>query len=145
MATGKRYDPYGNFNFLLEINNVSYASFSDCSGLGSSTEVIEHPEGGNPTKKLAGRTKYNNIVLKRGLFDPTNDDLYSWHQSVLNGTVERRDVSIVVLNLQGIEAVVRWNLYEAWPIKWDGPELSAKGNEVAIESLELACERIERG
>jgi len=138
-----RQDPYRNFNFLVEISGIAAARFSDCTGVGASTDPIEYREGGDNTsvRKLPGLTKYENIVLKRGL---TNSHvLHDWYSDVVRGKVERKDGSIVVLDLDGKEKV-RWNFYNAWPAKWDGPDLSAKGNEVAIESFELAHEGIER-
>jgi phage tail-like protein len=138
-----RQDPYRNFNFLVEIGGIAEARFSDCTGVGASTDPIEYREGGDNTtvRKLPGLTKYDNIVLKRGLTD--SRDLHDWYRDVIRGKVDRRDGSIVVLDLDGREKV-RWNFFNAWPAKWDGPDLSAKGNEVAIETLELAHEGIER-
>lgn len=146
MATAKRVDPYRNFNFKVEIDGIIQAGFSDCTGFGASTDPIEYREGGdkyNSVRKLPGATKQNNIVLKWGLTDPAQGDLYSWYQNIMKGKIERKNGSIIVLDLEGNEKV-RWNFFDAWPTKWDGPDFSAKGNEVAIDSLELACERIER-
>lgn len=140
----ERKDPYRNFNFHVEIHGVTQAGFTDCSGLGSTTDPIEYREGGkNRTlHKLPGQTKYPNIVLKRGLTD--SRDLYDWYDAVVKGKVRRFDGSIVVYDVDGVTEKVRWNFFNAWPTKWDGPDFSAKGNEVAIETLELAHEGIER-
>jgi len=46
MATGKRVDPYRNFSFLVEIDGITQAGFSDCTGFGASTDPIEYREGG---------------------------------------------------------------------------------------------------
>lgn len=143
MALGQRVDPYRNYNFLVEIDGITQAGFTDVSGLGSSIEVVEYREGGfeMTAHKLPGMTKYNNIVLKWGLTD--SDELYKWHANASKGKIERKNGSIIVLDLQGQEKA-RWNFYNAWPSKWDGPTLSAKGNEIAIDSLELTHERVER-
>ncbi len=143
MATGARVDPYRNFNFLVEIDGITQAGFSDCTGFGSSNDPIEYREGGENTtnRKLPGQTKYPNITLKWGLTD--SRELYDWDLDVTKGKVERRSGSIILNNLEGKE-VMRWNFFEAWPTKWDGPDFSAKGTDVAIETLELAHERIER-
>jgi phage tail-like protein len=145
MATGQRVDPYRNFNFKVEIDGIVQAGFSDCSGFGSSTDPIEYREGGDPTRmrKLPGITKHNNIVLKWGLTDSSNKDLYSWYQNVMKGKIERKNGSIIVLDLEGNEKV-RWNFFDAWPTKWDGPDFSGKSNDIAIDCLELTCELIER-
>ncbi|HBY93087.1 MAG: phage tail protein [Ardenticatenaceae bacterium] len=143
MATGQRVDPYRNFNFLVEIDGITQAGFSDASGFGASTDPIEYREGGETkaVRKLPGITKWNNITLKWGLTD--SRELFDWYQDIVNGKIERKNGSIIVLDLEGNETV-RWNFYEAWPTKWDGPDYTAKGNDVAIETLELATERVER-
>jgi len=143
MATGTRVDPYRNFSFLVEIDGITQAGFSDCSGFGASTDPIEYREGGETktVRKLPGLTKYTNITLKWGLTD--SRELYSWYRDVVDGKIERKSGSIILLDLEGNEKV-RWNFFEAWPTKWDGPDFTAKGNDVAIETLELVHERIER-
>ncbi|HUS09308.1 MAG TPA: phage tail protein [Pyrinomonadaceae bacterium] len=143
MATAKRVDPYRNFNFKVEIEGVTQAAFSDCSGFGSSTDPIEYREGGENTtvRKLPGMTKHTNITLKWGLTD--SRELYQWYRDIVTGKVARKNGSIVLLDLDGTEKV-RWNFYQGWPTKWDGPDFSAKGTDVAIETLEIAHEGIER-
>jgi phage tail-like protein len=143
MATGKRVDPYRNFSFLVEIDGITQAGFSDCSGFGASTDPMEYREGGETktVRKLPGLTKYTNITLKWGLTD--SKELYNWYRDVVNGKIERKSGSIILLDLEGNEKV-RWNFFDAWPTKWDGPDFTAKGNDVAIETLELAHERVER-
>lgn len=143
MATGTRVDPYRNFSFLVEIDGITQAGFSDCSGFGASTDPIEYREGGETktVRKLPGLTKYTNITLKWGLTD--SRELYNWYRDVVNGKIERKSGSIILLDLEGNEKV-RWNFFEAWPTKWDGPDFTAKGNDISIETLELAHERVER-
>jgi phage tail-like protein len=139
--TGQRIDPYANFNFLVEIDGITRAAFHEVSGFDSTVEVIEHREGGEntTTRKLPGMTKHSNIVLKWGLADDT--DLYNWHRDVVNGKVQRRNGSIVLLDRAGQERR-RWNFVNAWPTKWDGPDFNAEGNDIAIETLELAHEGV---
>ena len=143
MPTGTRVDPYRNFNFLVEIDGISQGRFAECSGFGASNDPIEYREGGDnrTVRKLPGMTKYPNIVLKWGLTD--SDELYKWWKSIMNGKVDRRNGSIILLDTEGNEKV-RWNFFNAWPTKWDGPDFNAKGNDVAIETLELANEGTER-
>ena len=138
-----RTDPYRNFSFLVEIGGITQAGFSDCSGFGATTDPIEYREGGETktVRKLAGLTKYPNITLKWGLTD--SRELYNWYRDVANGKIQRKSGSIILLDLEGNEKV-RWNFFEAWPTKWDGPDFTAKGNDVAIETLELAHEKVER-
>ena len=144
MATGTRVDPYRNFNFLVEIDGITQAGFSDCTGFGANTDPIEYREGGMPentVRKLPGLTKYPNITLKWGLTD--SRELYDWYRDVVKGKIERKSGSVILIDLEGQEKV-RWNFFEAWPTKWDGPDFSAKGTDVAIETLELAVEKVER-
>ena len=143
MATGQIPDPYGAYNFLVEIDGITRAAFHECSGFDSTVDVIEHREGGENTtlRKLPGMTKYSIIVLKWGMTD--DRDLYDWHRQVVRGDIQRRNGSVVLLNRRG-EETARWNFVRAWPSKWDGPDLNAEGTDVAIETLELAHEGVER-
>ena len=142
-APGQRVDPYGGFNFLVEIDGIAQAAFHEVSGLDSTIDVIEHREGGDNTtpRKLPGLTKHANIVLRWGLTD--SDELYRWHRDAVRGTIDRKSGSIVLLDRQGQE-MVRWNFVQAWPSKWTGPTFNAEGTDVAIEALELAHEGVER-
>jgi phage tail-like protein len=145
MATGQRIDPYGNYNFLVEIQGIARAAFQEASGFDSSIDVVEHREGGENTtlRKLPAMTKYSNITLKWGTTD--DRDLYNWHRQWVTGdpAAQRQNGSIVLLDRQGREKV-RWNFFNAWPAKWTGPSFNAEGNDVAIETLELAHEGLER-
>jgi phage tail-like protein len=143
MPNGNIVDPFNNYNFLVEIDGVTRAAFHEVSGFDSTIDVIEHREGGENTtlRKLPGMTKYSNIVLKWGITDDVQ--LYQWHRDVVNGTTQRKNGSIVLLNRAGAE-VARWNFVRAWPTKYDGPDFNAEGNDVAIETLELAHEGVER-
>jgi phage tail-like protein len=138
-----RHDPYKVFKFRVEIDGLTSAAFSEVSGLDSETVVIEYRTGSEPNsvRKLAGLTKYPNIVLKRGI---TQDvELWNWRKSVIDGNVERRNGSIVLLDDSGQEQV-RWNFFNGWPCKLQGPHLNAHGNDVAIETLEISHEGLER-
>ena len=139
-----RTDPYKNFRFLVEIDQIVQAGFSSCSGLGASVEVIQYREGGDvaTVHKLPGNVTYPDIILKWGVTD--SRELYDWHFEVVQGNVIRKPGSIILVGDDG-EEKVRWNFYEAWPSVWKGPEFNALGKDVAIETLTLVCERIERG
>jgi phage tail-like protein len=142
MPSAQRHDPYKAFNFRVEIDGIARAAFSEVGGLESETAVIEYRVGGEPhtVRKLPGLTKYANLVLRRGI---TNDaELWNWRQSAVQGNVDRRNGSIILLDDDGTE-VVRWNFFHGWISKWEGPALNAKANEVAIETIEIAHEGIE--
>ena len=138
-----RVDPYKNFRFLLEMDGITQAGFSDCSGFGSNVEIVEYREGGDvaSVRKLPGKASYPDITLKWGVTD--SRELYDWHLKAINGAIERKNGSIVLLDDLGQEKV-RWNFFTAWPSKYDGPDFSAKGNDVAIDTLTISCERMVR-
>lgn len=137
-----RTDPYGSFNFLVEIDGLSIAGFSECSGLTSEVGVIEYREGGDHlVRKLPGLAKFGDITLKRGVIN--SHELQDWHRNILNGQPDRRNGSVVLLDEERTP-VARWNFKNAFPRKWDGPVFKATGNDVAIESLTLSCEGLER-
>jgi phage tail-like protein len=144
VATGARIDPFRTFNFLVELDGIAQASFSECSGLETTTEVIDHREGGDNTtvRKLPGKTTYSDITLKAGMTD--SKELWTWRQQVIEGKFPRKNGSIVVFDLANKTEVARWNFVNAWPTKWDGGSFNAKGNEVAIETLVLAHEGLTR-
>ena len=139
-----RNDPFAAFNFLVEIQGIAKANFAEVSGLTVEIAAIEYREGGENSltvRKLAGLAKYSNITLKRGF---TADlSLWKWIKGVLDGNAVRAAVTITLLNDQR-QPVVRWNVREAWPCKYEGPDLNAKGNAIAIETLELCHEGFER-
>ena len=137
-----RNDPFGNFNFLVEIGGVTKAGFSEVSGLDAELEPIEYRTGDEDitVRKIPGLKKFSNITLKRGF---TADlSLWNWMKQGLDGKVLRTTMSITLLD-ESRQPVLRWNIRQAWPCKWEGPELNAKGNDIAIETLEICHEGIE--
>ena len=140
---GIRADPYQVFNFLVEIEGILAGSFSECSGLQVETETFEYREGGlnDYMHRFAGPTKYPPLILKHGL--TLIDGLWSWHQNVAQGKIERKNGTIYLLNKQRIP-VMWWDFKEAFPVKWTGPELRADSGNVAIESVELAHHGLSR-
>jgi phage tail-like protein len=142
--TAQRVDPYRNFNFLVEMDNITQASFIECTGLEATTEVIETRQGGDNTTvyKLPGKTSYGDITLKWG--STSSIELMSWRQDIVDGTITRRNGSVVLYDLTNQTEVARWNFFNAWPTKWDGPALNAKGTDIAIETLVICVERLTR-
>ena len=143
MADGKRNDPYGQFNFVVEIDGVPVAGFSEVSGLSTDTNIIEYREGNEAqgtTRKLPGLMKYNNIMLKRGW---TKDrSLWEWRKKVIDGKTERTTGTITLLD-EARQPALSWHFREGWPSKWEGPALNGKTSEAAIETLEIAHEGLE--
>lgn len=131
--------PLQSGRFLVEIGSEVVANFQECSGLTMEVEVQEYVEGGNNefVHKLPGRMKYSNITLKRGISD--NPQFASWRPKVEGGkiTVERKNLSIILFDVSGA-TVKTWQVAEAYPVKWTGPDMRATSADVAIETLELA-------
>jgi phage tail-like protein len=139
-----RVDPYLAFSFLVEIEGLVTGGFTEVDGLQVEIEVKEYREGGQNdyVHKLAGPARYpSNLVLKRGLTDAMT--LWQWCQDTIEGDVERRNGSIVLLDTDGQEAW-RWNFVDAYPVKWSGPSLRADSATVAVETLELAHHGLRR-
>ncbi len=111
----------------------------------SAQDPIEYREGTDlPTvRKIPGLIKYGNVVLKWGSTDSV--ELFNWRKLVEDGNMEeaRKNMAIIVLNETG-EATARWEFREAWATKYDAPDLKASGNEMAIETLEIAHEGMSR-
>jgi len=138
-----RVDPYKNYRFLMEIDGIVQAGFSECSGFGSEVEIVEYREGGDDAtvRKLRGKASYPDISLKWGITD--SRELYDWHLAAVKGNIQRKNGSIILLDDTG-EEKVRWNFFQAWASKYEAPSLDAKGSDVAIDTLTVTCERLER-
>jgi phage tail-like protein len=144
MPTGTRVDPYRGFNFLVEIDGITQGGFQEVSGLDSSTPSVDYREGTDPNhvRKLSGGlNQFTAVSLKRGITD--SDELWKWRQTVVDGKMQRRNGSIVLLDETGAEKI-RWNFINAWPSKWTGPSFNSTSTAVAIETLELTHEEIKR-
>ncbi|MFY2826027.1 phage tail protein [Ruegeria sp. MALMAid1280] len=143
----ERQDPLRNFRYRLEIDSIEQAGFAEVMIGDLSTDPIEYREGDEPTtvRKLNGLNKYGNITLKWGITDST--ELADWHQLVVDDNTlleeARRTVVIRVQNEAGEEKAA-FEIFKAWPCKYDPSDFNAKGNEVAIDTLELCNEGIRR-
>lgn len=130
--------PLPKFHFQVDWGGARL-SFTEVSGLDVETEVIEYRDGSmrDYTRlKIPGMQKYGNVTLKRGVFSGDNE-FFDWWNTVALNTVERRDVTIALLN-EAHEPVMVWKVKNAWPAKVAGTDLKADGNEIAIETVELA-------
>lgn len=145
MATGQRIDPYRNFQFRVVIDGIQTAAFSEATIPDSSTDAVEYREGtdGPAQRKLSGLVKYGNITLKKGLTDAM--ELYNWRKQVEQKGAKgaRKNLSLILVDEEGKDKA-QWDVIEAWPSKYDPSDFSAKGNEVMIETLELAHEGVTR-
>ena len=142
-----REDPLVGFHFGIEIQGVVNGFFTECSGLGSEHETIEHKvvteSGQEIVMKLPGRLKWENVTLKRGI--TSNMDVWNWRKQVEDGNVEaaRHNGSVVMYD-QHLNVIARWNFENAWPVKVSGPTPKSDSNEISIEELTIAHEYITR-
>jgi phage tail-like protein len=138
-------DPYRNYNFKLEIQGVTQGHFTECTNIGVRIQAIAYREGGlqQVVRRLPGRVEYADVTLRYGL--TPSIELWQWFMTAVQGKVERKNVSIILLNADGVTEVMRWNLVNVWPREWRGAPLDALAQEVAIESLTLVFETLERG
>ena len=132
--------PLPKFHFQVEWGGTRLG-FTEVSGLTVETEVIEYREGILPEfhkTKMPGMQKFGNITMKRGTFQGDND-FYLWWNTVALNTIERRNLTISLLN-ENHQPVVVWSVKNAWPTKVQSTDLKGDGNEVAIETIEIAHE-----
>lgn len=142
MAITAQY-PLPVFHFRVEWGGNS-VGFSEVSGLTQENQAIEYRDGSFPeysSIKMPGLRKFNNITLKRGIFKSDND-FFNWINTTKLNQVERRTLTIKLLNEEH-QPVMVWKVHNAFPVKIEGPGLKATGNEVAIESIEIAHEGLE--
>jgi len=141
---GATVDPYRAYNFKLDIQGITAGHFTECRNLHVSVAPILYREGGGGgvVRKLPGPVEYGDVVLRYGL--TSSRQLWDWMTTVVTGAVERKNVSVLMLDTDGVTEVVRWNLINAWPSEWRGAPLDALNKEVAIESLTLVFESLER-
>lgn len=135
--------PHGKFNYKVEIDGPEAGGFSEVTGFDASIDVIEYREGDmtQTPLKIPGLKKYGNITLKQGLVDSMV--LYEWMTAGLEGDVERKTLTITLLDIAGSPAA-SWQIINAWPVKYTAPDFNATSSEVAIESLEIAHEGMTR-
>ncbi|MCW4030708.1 MAG: phage tail protein [Candidatus Bathyarchaeota archaeon] len=144
--SNQRKDPFSNCRFRVEIDGIAQAGFSEVIFPESESEVIEFREGTDSlaaVRKQSGLIKNSNLILKWGL--TASMELYNWRKLVEQTKLAsaRRNMVVVLLDEEFIE-VARWEFTNAWPCKYKGPDLNAKGNEIAIETLEIVFESMRR-
>jgi len=134
--------PLPKFHFQVEWGGTKIG-FQEVSGLDKEIEMLEYRDGASPEYNkinMPGMVKFSDVTLKRGVFKSDNE-FYDWMNTVKLNTVERRDITISLLDETHAPIVV-WKLKNAWPKKIQSTDLKSQGNEIAIETLVLAIEGI---
>ncbi len=141
--------PYRVFRYVVVIDGISRAGFSEVSGMNLSTAVVEYREGDdlrNTPRKLPGLTTFGNVTLRWGISDDV--EFMEWIHSVSpdnqagpTGLV-RHDITITLINDAGQTTGPAWTLINCWPVSYTIPDLSGLGGEVAIQSIEICHEGI---
>ena len=139
-------DPFASYNFMVESNGLIQAGFTECTGLNSESNIIEYREGTDAPhmRKLIGLNKHANVILKHGV--GLKHQMFDWRDMVEFPSDDpkrepRRNISIILMDEKRKE-MVRYNLKNAWPSKWTGPDFKASANEIAIEQLEITHEGV---
>lgn len=139
--------PLVGFHFSLEFQGKIAGYFTECSGIGSEHEIVEHKvvtaDGHQVIMKIPGRLKWENITLKKGI---TGDmDMWTWRKDVEDGKVEdARRNGLITMYDQTLKPVAQWEFTRAWPAKLSGPQPKSDSNEIGIEEMTIAHEYIKR-
>jgi phage tail-like protein len=139
-------DPLVSFQYKIDVGGVITGYFTECSGLGSETELVEHKiqEGGvDIIQMLPGRLKWEQIKLKRGITDQL--DFWDWRKLVEDGKMAdaRMNGSVFMLDQEGSE-IAQWDFENGWPVKVSGPDLKADSNAFGVEEISIVHEGIKR-
>ena len=145
MADSK--NPLVSFHYAIDISGVVKGYFTECSGIGSEHEVIEHKivddSGHQLVQKIPGRLKWENITLKRGI--TASMDIWDWREQVVQGKVEeaRKNGTITMFD-QELKPIAKWDFERAWPVKVSGPAVKSDSNEFGVEELVITHEGLTR-
>jgi phage tail-like protein len=143
-APGTWVDPYPAYNFKVMIGGEAIAHFTEFSGLTVDVGTAEYREAGNiqVVHQIPTITTYQDVSLRYGLTASTT--MWDWFVAITQGNVQRKNVSIFLLNAAGSQPVLQWDLIGAFPKRWSGAVLRATAREVAIEEVVLAYESVGR-
>ena len=144
---GLTEDPLLGFNFKLELEGNLAGYFTECSGVGSENEIVEHKvvdeNGHEITRKIPGRLKWEDVSLKRGI---TSDlQIWTWRESVVKGevTAARKNCTITMMD-RTYNPIAVWHFLNAWPSKVTGPQMKSDSNEFGVEEVTIVHEGIYR-
>ena len=136
--------PLPKFRFEVDLGTqLKGVAFQEVSGMDVENQIIEYRKSNSPlfsTVKMPGITKYGNITMKRGVF--VNDNTFwNWHNEIKMNIIKRRTVIIKLLD-EGGKVTMQWQLLNTWPTKITSTDLKSDGNEVAVDTIEIAHEQL---
>ncbi|QIL41547.1 phage tail protein [Pedobacter sp. HDW13] len=136
--------PLPKFRFEVDLGStLKGIAFQEVSGLEAENQIIEYRKSNSPlfsTEKMPGLVKNGNVTLKKGIFVNDNS-FWDWHSAISMNIIKRRTVLIKLLDEAG-KTTMQWQLNNAWPTKITSTDLKSEGNEIAVESLEIAFEQL---
>ncbi|GAB4114123.1 MAG: phage tail protein [Roseiflexaceae bacterium] len=134
-------EAFSNCRFYVEIDQKKTAVFTEVGGIQIETTLQDYEEGGNNgfVRRFPTRTKVGNLTLKRGMV--ASNELFKWYEQTIQGKAVRRNVSVIMYDSTGTE-ICRWDFENAFPVKWVGPQFTADGKNLAVETIELAHDGI---
>lgn len=136
--------PMVKFTFVVDLGaGMKSVAFLEVSGLDAENSAIEYRKSNSPlfsTEKMPGIAKYGNVTLKKGVF--VNDNAFwNWYNQIIMNTIKRQTILIKLLDEAGSVAM-QWQLNNAWPTKITSTDLKSDGNEIAVDTLEIAYEQL---
>jgi len=134
--------PLPKFHFQVEWDSEK-VSFQEVSGLDIEAQIVEYRHGDSPefsTIKMPGIQKSGNVTMKKGVFTKDNK-FWDWFSLIKMNTIKRKTVTIKLLD-EGHNPTMTWTLTNAWPTKITSTDMKSDGNEVAVESIEIAHEGV---
>ena len=136
--------PMPKFRFEVDLGSeLKGVAFQEVSGMDAETQIIEYRKSNSPlfsTEKMPGLAKYGNVTMKRGVFVNDNN-FWKWYQEIKLNNIKRRTVLIKLLDEDG-KVTMQWTLMNAWPTKITSTDLKSDGNEVAVDTIEIAHEQL---
>jgi phage tail-like protein len=141
--SGRDSDPLVGFNFALELQGSITGYFTECSGIGSEHEIVEHKvvtdKGQELVQKIPGRLKWGDVTLKRGI--TADMQIWDWRAMVEKGEIgkSRKTCSVIMFD-RNYKEIARWNFENAWPSKVSGPSVKSDSNEFGVEEITLVHE-----
>lgn len=140
----------------LVIDGAVAGTFHDVQGLDDPTGILGgderlyspgRPQFGSLSKGRPGRPNYGSLTLKRGRV--TDSRLFDWYQKGGGdcddtGSCVRKSGSIIYLDRAGKETM-RYNFFEAWPVRYVGPAFDPRSQVHPVEEVEFVVEKVERG